>query len=348
MTERIVVGPRFSVCIPTLNRAATLGRAIESALAQADDIEVIVVDNASDDHTPAVVAAFGPGVRYIRQPSRVPMGENHRTARLAASGRYVTLLFDDEVLLPGSLERRAAILDRHPDVVAVGASSAALDGEELRPGKAIRRRETIEDRPTFLRRTFGSFIASVPCWLVRREVSNQIELRANELPAADNGIVLRLSRHGRLALVPDAAATITPGDGEQSKDGTMEVVPAVDGGRPQLPTLLFATGVYRVSIDHLNESDDLSLWLRWRLGARARGRMRLVIWNAALLRLKVTRRPGPAVRFLLAAVAIGPSMLLPPVAGAARRVRAGHAVLMAPAQTGWGPVEPTLGQPATG
>jgi len=54
------------------------------------------------------------------------------------------------------------------------------------------------------------------------------------------------------------------------------------------------------------------------------------------------------VRFLLSAVAIGPSMLLPPVTGAARRIRAGHAVLIVPARTGWRPVEPTLGQPATG
>lgn len=347
MTLSDVAGrPRFTVCIPKMNRSGTLGRAIRSALDQSDDIEVVVVDNASDDDTAAVVAAFGSAVRYIRQPQRVSMSENHKAAREAATGRYVTLLYDDEILVPGTLVERAAILDRHPDVVAAGASAALLVGDDVLPGKAIRSRATIEDRPTFLARTFSSFIGSVPCWLVRREVSDQMEMRPSEMPMADNGMVLRLSQHGKIALVPAAAATITPGDGEQSRDGTMEVVPSSRGGRPQLPTVKFATALYRVNLDHINESRDLSPWRRWRLGVRARARMRLVIWNAALLRLKVTRRPGPAVSFLLSSVAVGPSMLLPPLVGIGRRVRAGRAVLPPAYRPSTG--RAGLGQPTPG
>lgn len=317
--------PRFTVCIPTINRAGILGRAIESALNQSDDLEVVVVDNASTDDTAAVVASFPSRVRYVKQPTRVSMAENHRTARHASTGQYVTLLYDDEVLLPGTLEQRGRILDEHPEVVAVGCSSATFEGDRIVPGKAIRRRATIEGRTTFLARTFSAFIGSTPCWLVRREVSNQIELRPNELSAADNGIVLRLSCHGKIGLVPEAGVTISPGEGEQSRDGTMEVVQAASGGRPQLPTLLFATGVYRVSIEHLNESKDLSTFERWRLGRRARGRMRLVVWNSAALRWKVTGNRGSAVKFLLRSVSSGWSMLLPPVVGAARRMYAGSA-----------------------
>jgi len=47
---------RISICIPTYNRAATLAKAIASAQAQTHaDIEIVVVDNHSDDGTEAMV-----------------------------------------------------------------------------------------------------------------------------------------------------------------------------------------------------------------------------------------------------------------------------------------------------
>ena len=48
--------PKFSVVIPTYNRAASIGRAIESALAQTyPHVEVILVNDGSTDHTEDVM-----------------------------------------------------------------------------------------------------------------------------------------------------------------------------------------------------------------------------------------------------------------------------------------------------
>ena len=68
MTQPRATSPRVSVVIPTRNRAHLLRRAIESALGQTfADLELIVVDDASEDQTETVVREIDdPRVRYIR------------------------------------------------------------------------------------------------------------------------------------------------------------------------------------------------------------------------------------------------------------------------------------------
>ena len=55
-----------SVIIPTYNRAALIGRAVDSALTQvrAGD-EVIVVDDGSTDGTEQVLATFGDRIAHV-------------------------------------------------------------------------------------------------------------------------------------------------------------------------------------------------------------------------------------------------------------------------------------------
>src|SRR5207253_1068183 len=50
---------KISFCIPTYNHGRFLGAALESILAQApEDFEIVIVDGASVDETPAVVAEY--------------------------------------------------------------------------------------------------------------------------------------------------------------------------------------------------------------------------------------------------------------------------------------------------
>jgi glycosyltransferase involved in cell wall biosynthesis len=51
--------PKVSVVIPTYNQADYLAEAIQSVLDQTlSDLEVIVVDDASTDHTPEIISRF--------------------------------------------------------------------------------------------------------------------------------------------------------------------------------------------------------------------------------------------------------------------------------------------------
>jgi glycosyltransferase involved in cell wall biosynthesis len=103
--------PRFSVVIPTHNRATLLTRAVGSVLAQSvEDLEVIVVDDGSTDHTLGVVGGIeDPRIRYVWQPNAGLSAARNRGAA-TARGRFLTFLDDDDEALPGWLETFATML----------------------------------------------------------------------------------------------------------------------------------------------------------------------------------------------------------------------------------------------
>jgi glycosyltransferase involved in cell wall biosynthesis len=94
---------RFSVIIPTYNRAALLREAVESVFAQTfTDYEVIVVDDGSVDTTSAVVASYGDRVRVYRQGNSGP-GAARNLGIQNAVGEYVAFLDSDDLWFPWTL-----------------------------------------------------------------------------------------------------------------------------------------------------------------------------------------------------------------------------------------------------
>jgi glycosyltransferase involved in cell wall biosynthesis len=127
---------KYSVIIPTYNRAHCVGEAIESALAQTlPPHEVIVVDDGSTDETPAVLAAFGDRIRAIRQTNAgVSAARNAGIA--AARGDWIGLLDSDDVWLP----QKAAIQSQHAGAPCVAVASGVnflVDGKVALSKSAI-------------------------------------------------------------------------------------------------------------------------------------------------------------------------------------------------------------------
>ena len=97
------MNPLVSILIPTYNRASFLREAIASALAQTyDDIEVLVLDDASPDETPSVVAEFAGDTRLrsIRHPVNLGIAENWRAGIQAMQGDFFCILHDDDTFEP--------------------------------------------------------------------------------------------------------------------------------------------------------------------------------------------------------------------------------------------------------
>ncbi|ELY77342.1 glycosyltransferase family 2 protein [Natrinema gari] len=118
---------RVSVIIPTYNRAATLPRAIDSALEQTvDDLEVVVVDDGSTDDTEAVLAAYeDPRVRPVVHATNQGANVARNTGLEYARGEYVAFLDSDDEWLPEKLERQLAVLEeRSSDWVGAYCDSA--------------------------------------------------------------------------------------------------------------------------------------------------------------------------------------------------------------------------------
>jgi len=118
--------------MPTHERAASLARALDSALAQTyTALEVVISDNASSDGTEAFCAAAAardPRVRYLRHERDQGPTANFNTLFETCRGEYVMMLADDDWLDPGYV---AACLAEMRGGVALVAGRARYerDGE---------------------------------------------------------------------------------------------------------------------------------------------------------------------------------------------------------------------------
>lgn len=96
---------KFSIIIPTFNRATFLPRAIESVLAQTyTDWELIIVDDGSTDNTKDVVSKYEDNrIRYIyQQNAERSAARNNGIAK--ATGDYVCFLDSDNQMFPNRLQ----------------------------------------------------------------------------------------------------------------------------------------------------------------------------------------------------------------------------------------------------
>lgn len=118
-----------TIVIPTYNRADMLREALNSALAQTvSDLEIVVSDNASTDHTAEVVASFNdPRIRYFRQDTNIGMTPNWKFAVAQASSAWVAPLADDDHYFPDHLAVGLSAMARH-STCAFHTSPAAYFG----------------------------------------------------------------------------------------------------------------------------------------------------------------------------------------------------------------------------
>lgn len=111
--------PRFSIVIPTRDRAETLRWSLATCVAQEfDDCEFLVSDNFSAPEVRAVVEACAdPRVRYVRTPELLAMTDSWEFAVGHAKGEYITVLGDDDGLMLHALPE----IDR---IISVGGPRA--------------------------------------------------------------------------------------------------------------------------------------------------------------------------------------------------------------------------------
>ncbi len=106
--------PKVNVIIATRNRCTLLKRAVESARRVGTDVEIIVVDDSSEDQTREVCKTW-PDVRYIRPELRLGVGGARNVGLIAGNAPYVSFLDDDDVRLPGSIDAQVDMLNAAPD-----------------------------------------------------------------------------------------------------------------------------------------------------------------------------------------------------------------------------------------
>jgi hypothetical protein len=107
--------PRISVIVPTLRRADTLRRCLRTMLSQDfSDCEFVVQNNGHDAAVEAVVRDSGDErVRHFATETVVPMVDNWELALTHARGEIITLIGDDDGLLPDACAIAATLFSCH-------------------------------------------------------------------------------------------------------------------------------------------------------------------------------------------------------------------------------------------
>ena len=176
---------KLSICIATYNRGAFIGETLDSILLQMPlRVELVVVDGASPDNTPEVMAQYllrHPEIRYFREQENSGIDRDYDKAVGYARGEYCWLMTDDDLLRAGSVSRVLDSLGADPDLVVVNAEvknadfSAVLNERMLKfPGD---REYAGEDGEKFFSEMAGylSFVGGVvikrQLWLDRDRAS---------------------------------------------------------------------------------------------------------------------------------------------------------------------------------
>lgn len=128
---------KFSIVIPTYNRAGIIAKSLDSVCNQAyKDWEIIVVDNASTDNTKEVMSRYlvNDNIRYVVNDRNYERSYSRNRGMMLATGDFVSLLDSDDILYPDCLQKAADFIMSYPDTVFFHCLYEIL-GEDYQPVK---------------------------------------------------------------------------------------------------------------------------------------------------------------------------------------------------------------------
>jgi len=85
-----------TIVIPTFNRASLVKKAIDSALSQTVNCEVIVCDHGSTDNTVELISYYGEKIKYIRREKDYGPIFSWLDGIISSNSEYVHITYDDD------------------------------------------------------------------------------------------------------------------------------------------------------------------------------------------------------------------------------------------------------------
>lgn len=127
--------PDISVVMAVYNGEHFLPETLQSVLKQSHaGFEFLIVDDASDDMTPdllAQAAATDGRIRLIRNERNLGLTVSLNVGLRAASGKYIARIDADDVCLPDRLAQQLAFMEANPDHSAVACGHHVIDASGL-------------------------------------------------------------------------------------------------------------------------------------------------------------------------------------------------------------------------
>jgi len=304
--------PRLSVVIPTYNRAAFIGEALQSvALQTAPPLEAIVIDDGSTDDTERRVrdAPRASGIVYRRLPERSGAAVARNLGVELAAGEIVVFLDSDDLLDPQHHARVLEAFASMPTIDVFSCDAHLIDTEGTRLCEGLGyvalqcaiKKTTIRSGPRSLH---DIFLFSTPFagYAIRRDVYRAIGgLRQELFPLEDYDLTLRIAGAGKRVYYAHAPLASYRMHGDNSSGGAK--AKAVFTQKQRL----------RCILDAVSRSSELH-------GLRVRVRVAEVRRELALTHLKA-RQPVAGTWQLLRSLGEDPTSILDVVDLTRRKLR---------------------------
>lgn len=170
-----------SVVIPTYNRAGVIGKSIDSVLAQTyDDVEVVVVDDASTDETERVVKRYNSDVLYhCFEENQGANAARNRGIELA-DGAFLAFLDADDYWRPKKLERQIQAFEDAPE--CCGLVHTAIEIQNF-DGETIDKVPTASPDDPKRRLLLGDYVGTFSSVVVKSRVFETVEHLKRDLPS---------------------------------------------------------------------------------------------------------------------------------------------------------------------
>jgi Glycosyl transferase family 2 len=331
MSAGTVGAPRLTIVIPTLNRAALVGRAVDSALAQTyGDIEVIVSNNGSTDGTRVILDRYDdPRLRIFHRDETIPATSHGNFLLDQARGEFFLGLSDDDWIEPGFVRTVLDLFDRRKELSFVytgclihygGVALSARTGPLSEPG------------PEFLAAFLGGRRDVCWCACVARTADLR---RIGPIPpgtiCGDMFYWTKLAARGEVGCAPEVVSHyVSYRDAGDNHSGGTRVLAWAQEVEALAHDMVAACGKARLNPDACGklESDSVEFVARstadqfvWN-ALRGAGRLSLLLTVAPSFRF--LRRGGAALWIRVLASIAAPRWLLRNrvLAAAARKVRA--------------------------
>jgi glycosyltransferase involved in cell wall biosynthesis len=120
--------PLVSIVIPVHNGEKYIKESIDSCLEQTyKNIEVIVVDDKSEDNTLNILKNYGNRITVIPVEKQNGLGNVINIGIRKSKGKYIARMDADDIMYPTRIEKQVEYLESHPNCVAVGGQIDIID-----------------------------------------------------------------------------------------------------------------------------------------------------------------------------------------------------------------------------
>jgi len=151
--------PLVSIIVPVFNGARYLRESIDSIIKQTyPRIEVLIMDDASTDSTPDIIASYGDKVFHHRQQHTRGIYGNVNDGIEMAKGDYVAVYHADDIYFPTIVEREVKFLQHHPEAGAVFCQAVFIDSNGHEFGRFRVQPELRGGRPIDYRAIFNALL----------------------------------------------------------------------------------------------------------------------------------------------------------------------------------------------